>query len=67
LRFSRKLQYDSAPNLFSGFGENTCSLQPALKSNAPGLKSKTTEGRQIRKGVGAIVHYVNFTFSNLLR
>jgi len=26
------------PNFFSGFKrKNTCSLQPALKSNAPGL------------------------------
>jgi len=26
-----------APIFFQGLGENTCSLQPALKSNAPGL------------------------------
>jgi len=25
---------------FSGFRENTCSLQPALKSSAPGFKSE---------------------------
>jgi len=37
LRFSRKQQDESAPNLFQGLGENTCLLQPALKSNAPGL------------------------------
>jgi len=32
--FFRKRQDGSAPKLL---GENTCSLQPALKSNAPGL------------------------------
>jgi len=37
LRFSRKRQDGSAPNFFQGLGENTSSLQPALKSNAPGL------------------------------
>jgi len=37
LLFSQKRQYVSAPNLFQGLGENTCSIQPALKSNAPGL------------------------------
>jgi len=36
-RFSRKRQDKSAPNIFQGLGENTCSLQSALKSNAPGL------------------------------
>jgi len=37
LRFSRKQQDGSVPIFFQGLGENTCSLQPALKSNAPGL------------------------------
>jgi len=37
LRFSRKRQDKSAPNFFQDLGEITCSLQPALKSNAPGL------------------------------
>jgi len=37
LRFSRKQQAGSAPNFFQDLGENTCSLQPALKSNALGL------------------------------
>jgi len=37
LRFSRKRQNKSVPNFFQGLGENTCSLQSALKSNAPGL------------------------------
>jgi len=37
LRFSRKRQDRSAPNFFQGLGENTYSLQPALKSSAPGL------------------------------
>jgi len=38
LRFSRKRQDGSAPNFFfQDLGENTCSSQPALKSNAPGL------------------------------
>jgi len=37
LRFSRKRQDGSAPNSFQDLGENTCSLQPALKSTAPGL------------------------------
>jgi len=27
----------SAPNFFQGLGENTCLLQPALKSTALGL------------------------------
>jgi len=36
LRFSRKRQDGSAPILFQGLGENTCLLQPALKSNASG-------------------------------
>jgi len=38
LRFSRKPQDGSAPNFFQGLGERTCSLQPALKSDAPGLQ-----------------------------
>jgi len=37
VRFSQKQQDESAPNFFQGLGENTCSLQPALKSNASGL------------------------------
>jgi len=37
LRFPRKRQDISAPYCFQGLGENTCLLQPALKSNAPGL------------------------------
>jgi len=28
----------SVPNFFQDLGENTCSLQPELKSNALGLK-----------------------------
>jgi len=32
LHFSRKRQDGSAPNFFQGLGENTCLLQPALKS-----------------------------------
>jgi len=36
-RLSRKRQDGSAPNFFQGLGENTCSLQLALKSNALGL------------------------------
>jgi len=35
--FSRKRQDRSAPNFFQGLGENTCSLQPAMKITAPGL------------------------------
>jgi len=35
--FSRKRQDRFAPTLFQGLEENTCSLQPALKSNALGL------------------------------
>jgi len=30
-------QDGSASNFFQDFSENTCSLQPTLKSNAPGL------------------------------
>jgi len=37
LRFSRKRQDESEPNFFQGLGQNTCLLQPALKSNAPGI------------------------------
>jgi len=37
LRFFRKRQDGSVPNFFQGLEENTCSLQSALKSNAPGL------------------------------
>jgi len=35
--FFSKRQDESAPNFFHGLGENTCLLQLALKSNAPGL------------------------------
>jgi len=38
VRFSRKRQDGSAPNYFSGLGENTCSLQLALKNTAPAFK-----------------------------
>jgi len=34
---SRKRQDESAPNFFQGLGENTCSLQSALKSSSLGL------------------------------
>jgi len=34
LYFSRKRQDRSTPTFFQGLGENTCSLQLALKSNA---------------------------------
>jgi len=37
LRFSQKRQDGSVQIFFQDLGENTCSLQPALKSNAPGL------------------------------
>jgi len=37
LPLSRKQQGGFAPNFFQGLGENTCSLQPALKSIAPVL------------------------------
>jgi len=36
LRLSQKRKDESAPIFFQGLGENTCSLQPALKSNASG-------------------------------
>jgi len=35
--FFRKRQDGSAPNFIQGLEENTCSLQPELKSSAPGL------------------------------
>jgi len=35
--FSKTTRRISAKKIFSGFTRNTCSLQPALKSNAPGL------------------------------
>jgi len=35
--FFSKTTRGSAPNISQGLGENTFSLQPALKSNAPGL------------------------------
>jgi len=37
LRFFQKRQDGFAPTFFQGLGENTCLLQLALKSNAPGL------------------------------
>jgi len=37
LRLSRKQQDGSALNFFQDLGENTCSLQLALKNTAPGL------------------------------
>jgi len=37
LRFSRKRQDGSAPIFFQVLIENTCLLQPALKSISPGL------------------------------
>jgi len=37
LRFSRKRQNGSALNFFQDLRENTCLLQPALKSSAIGL------------------------------
>jgi len=38
MRFSRKRQDGSTPKLFfQSLRENTCSVQPALKSNALGL------------------------------
>jgi len=37
LRFYRKRQHGFMPIFFQGLGENTCSLQPALKSSTPGL------------------------------
>jgi len=37
LRFSQKRQDGSALNFFQDLGENTKSLQPALKSTAPAL------------------------------
>jgi len=37
VRFSRKLKDESARNFFQDLGENTCSLQHALKNTAPGL------------------------------
>jgi len=40
LRFFRKGQDESAPYFFQSLGENTCSLQAALKSTAPGLEQK---------------------------
>jgi len=40
LHFFRKRQDESAPFFFQNLGEITCSLQSALKSNAPGLKCR---------------------------
>jgi len=38
VRFFPKRQDGSAPNFFQGLGENACSLQSALESNAPDLE-----------------------------
>jgi len=38
----RKRQDRFEPSFFQGLRENTSSLQPALKSNAPGLKATLT-------------------------
>jgi len=35
--FFKTTRWICAKFFFQGFGENTCSLQPALKSSAPGL------------------------------
>jgi len=38
--YARKEQFGcfrSPPKFFQGLGENSCSLQPALKNTAPGL------------------------------
>jgi len=40
MRFSRKRQADLSQIFFQYLGVNTCSLQPALKSNAPSLLKK---------------------------
>jgi len=54
LRFSRKQQDRSVPKFFQGLGENTCSLQPSLKSTATGLYmsqdylEKSSSSHQIR-------------------
>jgi len=45
LRFSRKRQDGSAPIFFTGFVENTCLFQPALKSTAPGLERNSVENK----------------------
>jgi len=37
LRVSRKRQDESGPHFFQDLGKSTCSLQPALNSNTPGL------------------------------
>jgi len=37
LHLSRKRQDGPAQNFFQDLGKNTCLLQPALKSTAPGL------------------------------
>jgi len=37
MRFSRKRKDGSAPFFFQDLEENTCSLQPVLKSTAPYL------------------------------
>jgi len=37
LRFTRKQQDGPTPFFFQDLRESTCSLQPALKSNAPGI------------------------------
>jgi len=36
-RFFENANTDLRQNFFQGLGENTCLLQPALKSTAPGL------------------------------
>jgi len=40
MHFSRKRKDESARNFFHDLGENTCSLQSALKSTAPGFEVK---------------------------
>jgi len=40
VHFSRKRQDGFAPIFFQSLGENTCSLQPALKTNALGLQNR---------------------------
>jgi len=39
--FFSKTERVICANFFQGLGENTCSLQPALKINAPDLERRT--------------------------
>jgi len=50
--FSLKRQDGYATNFFQGLGENTCLLQPGLKSTAPGQRTLDHTNRKTKFRIG---------------